>query len=181
MPRSAVFLDRDGVLNISHVVYGKPFAPKALNDFIFVKGAGAALARLKEAGYLLIVITNQPDVGNGLVSREIVEAMNAKLQETLPVDDIEVCYASQKDGSPRRKPEPGMIFDASGKWEIDLPSSFVIGDRWSDVEAGSRAGCKTIFIDNGYAEQKPLHPDFQAVSLDEAVDILLENAAPVLR
>ncbi len=175
MQRRAVFLDRDGVLNISHVVLGKPYAPRNLEDFILVDGADIQLRKLQSAGFFLIVVTNQPDVGNGIVEKEVVEAMHARLKESLPVDDIEVCYASQEEGSIRRKPEPGMILDAAEKWNIDLTTSFLIGDRWSDIEASRRAGCVSIYIDHGYWEPRPDRPDYVAKSLAGSVEYILER------
>jgi len=175
MQQRAVFLDRDGVLNISHVVSGKPYAPRKLEDFILVHGADSQLRRLKSAGFFLIVVTNQPDVGNGIVKKEVVEAMHARLKESLPVDGIEVCYASQEEGSIRRKPQPGMILDAAEKWNIDLAESFLIGDRWSDIEAAHRAGCVSIFIDHGYGERRPDRPDHVSKNLAESVEYILKT------
>lgn len=171
--RRAVFLDRDGVLTASLVVNGRPVAPRRLQDFRILPDARAALERLKAASYLLIVATNQPDVGNGLVDRSVVDKMHSRMQAELPIDDIEVCYSSRADGSPRRKPEPGMLLDAALRWEIDLRASFMVGDRWSDVEAGRRAGCVTVFIDRGYGERTPAIPDVHVHSLAGAVDAIL--------
>lgn len=176
MPRRAVFLDRDGVLNRSLIINGKPFAPRCLEDFVIFDDVDKALEKLKSKGFYLIVATNQPDVGNGFVSQIVVEAMHSILRAKLPIDDIEVCYASQNDGSFRRKPEPGMLFDAASKWEIELSTSFMIGDRAGDIEAGRRAGCRTVFLDRGYEEKKPLSPDYIATSLGSATEIIARIA-----
>lgn len=173
MSRRAVFLDRDGVLNESLVVDGKPFAPRQLSDFKIYESAEQAVKILKSRGFINIVVTNQPDVGNGYVKMETIEAFHRLLRERIPIDDIEVCYASQSENSPRRKPAPGMLIDAAKKWQIDLSQSFIIGDRASDIEAGKSAGCCTIFIDRGYSEPKPKNPDYVASSLESGVDIIL--------
>jgi D-glycero-D-manno-heptose 1,7-bisphosphate phosphatase len=173
MLKPAAFLDRDGVLNRSFVREGKPYAPRSLPEFEILPGVLEALQRLKQAGFVLVVVTNQPDVGNGLVDRQVVEAMNEQLRQTLPVDEIIVCYHSQTAGCLCRKPKPGMLLQASETMMIDLEQSVMIGDRAGDVAAGKAAGCKTVFIDCGYGEAKPSEMDWVAGSLAEAVDQLL--------
>jgi D-glycero-D-manno-heptose 1,7-bisphosphate phosphatase len=176
MSLRAVFLDRDGVLNYSEIRDGKPYAPRSLEAFRIYPESKLHLSRLKKAGFLLIVVTNQPDVGNKIVKMDIIEQMHAQMIRLLPLDGIEVCYSSQTEGDYRRKPNPGMIIDASVKWNIDLSRSFTVGDRWVDIEAGMRAGCRTIWIDRGYSEQQPALPDFVAVELASAVDYILQSA-----
>jgi len=177
--RPAVFLDRDGVLNHSEVRDGKAFAPRRLEDFRVLPEAPAALAALKAAGYLLVVVTNQPDVGNGLVEREVVEEMNRRLAEALPVDAVEVCFHAQWDGCSCRKPKPGMLLTAAARLGIDLTSSFMVGDRGGDVEAGLAAGCRTIFIDRGYAEGIRVTPHHVVSDVAEATAAVLGAAASV--
>jgi D-glycero-D-manno-heptose 1,7-bisphosphate phosphatase len=148
--RRAVFLDRDGVLNRAFVRDGKPYPPASLEELEILPGVPEALARLRQAGFLLIVVTNQPDVARGTQRRERVEAINDALTSALPLDEVVTSY---EDGdSPRRKPNPGMLLEAAERHRIDLACSFMIGDRWKDVEAGRRAGCRTVFIDYGYRE-----------------------------
>lgn len=168
--RKAVFLDRDGVLSRSEVRGGKAFAPTRLEDFALLPDAEEATAALSRLGYCLVVVTNQPDVGNGLVDRAVVERMNEALARRLPVDLIKVCYHAQGDGCACRKPKPGMILEAADELGIDLAASFMVGDRWSDIEAGRAAGCRTIFIDRSYAEKRPDASDFTATSLAQAAD-----------
>ncbi|MEQ8228942.1 MAG: HAD-IIIA family hydrolase [Rhodospirillales bacterium] len=168
-------MDRDGVLSETDVRGGKPYAPMRFEDFHLTDEARPALDRLKEEGFLLVVVTNQPDVGNGLVAREIVERMNDNLATLLPVDAIKTCFHAQTDGCLCRKPNPGMLTDSAEELNIDLCASFMIGDRRSDVDAGARAGCTTIFIDREYGEPPPTHPDFTVISLREAVDIVLSH------
>lgn len=173
--KKAVFLDRDGVISRSEVRDGRPYAPRRLEDFEILPEVPGALAQLREAGFLLIVVTNQPDVGNGFVEREIIEKMHEEMCQAVAVDDVRVCYASQKEGSPFRKPKPGMLLEAAEKWGIDLGQSFMVGDRWSDVEAGRAAGCQTILIQRNYTEKQAENPNFTAASLEEASKIILKK------
>jgi len=171
----AVFLDRDGVINISEVVAGKPYAPKKFEDFVLYNGTVEAVVRLKQAGYLVIVVTNQPDVGNGKVRKEVVEQMHEKLSELTQIDDIRVCYHSQNEGCDCRKPKPGMLLQSAKSFVVDLSASFIVGDRSSDIEAGKVVGSKTIFIDRHYNEPKPTTPDAICGSLVDAVNIILNQ------
>jgi D-glycero-D-manno-heptose 1,7-bisphosphate phosphatase len=172
----AVFLDRDGVLTIPQFRDGRSFAPRRLADFQLYEEAGRSLAALKETGFRLVVVTNQPDVGNGLVDRAVVEAMHRRLTELLPVDAIEVCYHRQSDYCECRKPKPGMLRRAAERLGLDCTSSFMIGDRASDVEAGRRVGCRTIFIDLGYVDEHPAAPDFVVSSIGEAAQLIVRQA-----
>jgi D-glycero-D-manno-heptose 1,7-bisphosphate phosphatase len=171
----AVFLDRDGVLTIPEFRDGRSFAPRRLADFRVYEEAGASLARLSEAGFRLVVVTNQPDVGDGLVDRAVVEEMHRRLKELLPVDAIEVCYHRRGDGCECRKPKSGMLRRAAERLGIDCTRSFMIGDRASDVEAGRTMGCCTLFIDLGYADEHPESPDFTVSSIGEAAEIILRG------
>jgi D-glycero-D-manno-heptose 1,7-bisphosphate phosphatase len=135
------------------------------------------LAELKNIGYLLIVVTNQPDVARGKQTKEAVEEMNTLLASHLPIDDMYVCYHDNADHCDCRKPAPGLLLRAAKKHKIDLSKSFLIGDRWSDIEAGHRAQCRTLFINNGYAEKQPdPPPTFETNSLRNAVDWIIAHA-----
>jgi D-glycero-D-manno-heptose 1,7-bisphosphate phosphatase len=151
----AVFLDRDGVLNLVRVEDGLPQPPDDLAGLKIAPDAAAALAALKAAGFLLIVVTNQPDVARGRRARAAVEATNAALQAALPLDDVFVCYHDDADGCACRKPLPGMLFAAATRHGIDLSRSYMIGDRWRDIDAGAAAGCATILLDWDYRERPP--------------------------
>jgi D-glycero-D-manno-heptose 1,7-bisphosphate phosphatase len=176
----AVFLDRDGVLVVPTFRDGRSFAPVALEQLAFYPEAAACLRRLKEAGFRLVVVTNQPDVGAGRVAREIVDEMNARLRRSLPVDAVKVCFHAREQRCGCRKPLPGLLFEAADEMMIDLSASVMVGDRASDVEAGAAAGCRTVFIDLGYeSEPRPERVDFVASGLAEAVDWIL--AAPPLQ
>jgi len=167
----AVFLDRDGVLNQAPVLYGKPGSPKTMDEFVIPPDRVVLLKKLKECGFLLIVVTNQPDVTRGRQSIVIIEQMHRKLQSMLPLDDILVCFHDNQDDCPCRKPRPGLLIEAQQRYGLDMTRSFLIGDRWKDVEAGNAAGLKTAFIDYGYRERLPSSdPTVSVASLSEAVE-----------
>jgi D-glycero-D-manno-heptose 1,7-bisphosphate phosphatase len=151
----AVFLDRDGVLNRAIVRDGKPYPPAGLHELEILPDVPAALAMLKDSGFLLLVVTNQPDVARGLQQRAAVESMHAALAEALPLDDFFVCYHDDRDGCDCRKPKPGLLAQAAAKYGLDPGASYLIGDRWRDIDAGQAAGCVTVWIDRGYAERAP--------------------------
>ena len=175
--RRAVFLDRDGVLNRAVVRNGHPYPPSRVEDFELHDDVVAGCARLKAANFLLVVITNQPDVGRGKQSRETVEAMHLKMQSTVPsLDRIEICYhAGERYGDPCdcRKPRPGLILRAAAELKIDLGSSYVIGDRWRDVDCAHAAGCRAIFIQRSYEESLREMPDFTVTTFTDAVNTVL--------
>ena len=152
---------------------GKPYPPKNLSELEILTGVHESLQKLHAANYLLIVVTNQPDVARGIAKREDVEAMNAFLLTQLPIDDFKTCYHDSEDQCNCRKPLPGALFEAAQEYNIDLSKSFMVGDRWRDIEAGASAGCKTFFINYSYDEQKPDSPDFILSSLLEASEIIL--------
>ncbi len=175
--RPAIFLDRDGTLNIQVVREGKPFPPSALKEFRLFHDAAAACRILHDAGYILVVVTNQPDVGRGTQSQAIVEAMHARLIEWIPqISHIEACYdPGQGIPSRRRKPEPGMILDAATALNLDLSQSWMVGDRWRDIDCGRRAGLRTVFIDFGYTEELRAKPDYIVKSISAAAAAILSN------
>jgi len=174
--RKAVFLDRDGVLNKTIVRNGKPYPPSSLEEVDIPDEVEGALTKLSDAGFVLIGITNQPDVARGTQKREIVESINNVLLSKLAISEIKVCYHDDKDLCKCRKPKPGLLLQAAREYQIDLASSFMIGDRWKDIEAGRRAGCVSIWIDHGYAEQTPnLQNAHRVQSLRDAVEIILQS------
>jgi len=173
--RRAVFLDRDGVINRAFVRDGKPYPPSGPGELEILSGVPEALDRLKAAGFRLVVVTNQPDVARGVFSREVVEAIHSDLSARLPIDEIRVCWHDDGNRCLCRKPEPGMLLDAAREARLDLSSSYMVGDRWRDVEAGRAAGCVTILIDYGYAEKQAGPPDKKAGSLVEAAEWILSR------
>jgi len=173
----AVFLDRDGVINRALEHEEKPYPPRNLAEFEIYPEVPAACAKLKAAGFLLVVATNQPDVGRGTLDQSIVEQIHAHMTSVLPIDRIEVCYHAGQGHSncDCRKPKPGMLLHAARELNIDLKQSWMVGDRWRDVDCGHAAGCKTIFINRGYAEELRQKPDFTVKNLAEAADIILSQ------
>jgi len=170
MSRRAVFLDRDGVVNRAILREGKPYPPPTLADLRVLPGVREACRKLREAGFALILITNQPDIARGAVSSQQVAEINLRLRRYLQLDDVRVCPHDDDARCNCRKPEPGLLLDAARTWNIDLNNSYVVGDRWRDVEAGRRAGCHTIFVDCGYAERQPDGPFVRVRSLLEAAN-----------
>ena len=158
--RRAAFLDRDGVLVRSLIRDGKALAPTHFGEFAILPGAAEAAKLLRAEGYLLILASNQPDVGNGLVAREEVERMNSALDAEIGLDAIKVCFHGQQEGCACRKPAPGMLIEAARDLAIELGASYMVGDRRTDVEAGHAAGCRTVFIDRGYDLPQAVLPDF---------------------
>jgi D-glycero-D-manno-heptose 1,7-bisphosphate phosphatase len=173
----AVFLDRDGVLIHNHVRGGRPYAIAAGEEAKLIDGVVDACAKLKRLGFLLVMVTNQPDVATGQTPRHFVDETNAALAATLALDDVEVCFHADADNCACRKPKPGLLLDAACKLDIDVTKSFMVGDRWRDVEAGKNAGCMTILIDYGYTEKSPSPPDHVTSSLLAAAD-WIETAMP---
>jgi D-glycero-D-manno-heptose 1,7-bisphosphate phosphatase len=172
--RPAVFFDRDGVLNRAIVRDGKPYPPGSLEELELTPGAADLLELLKKLGFILVVVTNQPDVARGRQTRAAIEAMHARMAAALPIDRFQVCYHDDADRCDCRKPKPGLLTGAAAELGIELRASYMVGDRWRDVDAGAAAGCKTVWIDHGYLERGPAQPPAQRVgSLREAVEWIL--------
>src|SRR5271157_2323052 len=171
----AVFLDRDGVINRPLIRAGKPYPPVTLDEFEILPGVREACQLLKTLNFLLVVATNQPDVGRGTLAREAVETIHTWLLQELPIDRVMTCFhGGAKYGDPcdSRKPQPGMLLQAAEALKIDLAKSFMIGDRWRDVDCGFNAGCKTIFIDWGYQEALKQVPDYRVQNILEAAKLI---------
>jgi len=171
----AVFLDRDGVINRPVVREGKPYPPSSLVEFEILPGVPEACRALKELGFLLVVATNQPDVGRGTLTPEAVQNIHGWLLQQLPIDRIMTCFhggPAYGDPCDCRKPQAGMLFQAAEALKINLAKSFMIGDRWRDVDCGFNAGCQTIFIDWGYEEKLKRDPDFRARDLLGAAQLI---------
>lgn len=171
-----MFLDRDGVLNEAIIREGRPYPPAAVEEMVLARDAGPALTRLKAAGFLLIVVTNQPDVRRGAMSRDHVEKIHRFLSIQLPLDEFFTCYHDDEDQCDCRKPLPGLLFQAVDKYGIDVKRSYLVGDRWRDIDAGAAAGCRTILINRRYNERSPMYaPHTTVSSLTEAVDWILKQ------
>jgi len=174
--KRAVFLDRDGVINRSIVRGGKPFPPASLEELEVLPGVAGALELLREAGFLNIVVTNQPDVRTGTQSKRVVEALHRRLLGSLALDDIRACFHVDEDGCECRKPKSGLLRQAAREHRIDLAGSYMVGDRWRDIAAGQGAGCRAFFIDYGYTERRPDPPYVVVGSLIEAARAIVAEA-----
>ncbi|MCW4117019.1 HAD family hydrolase [Aurantimonas sp. MSK8Z-1] len=172
----AVFLDRDGVVVVPEFRDGRSYAPTTIDAFRLYPDIEEPLRQLKARGYRIVVVTNQPDVGRGVIAAATLAEMHARMTQALPVDEVRVCTHTRADACDCRKPRPGMLLDAARDAGIALADSFMIGDRDSDVAAGRAAGCRTIFIDLGYtAEPAPDQPDWTVASLQQAIAIILSQ------
>ncbi|MDC0541028.1 HAD family hydrolase [Paracoccaceae bacterium] len=170
----AVFFDRDGVLVLPEFKDGRSFAPIRFEDFEIYPEALDSLNAIKWAGFISVIVTNQPDVGKGIIAPSELDKMHEKLMCELPIDLIEVCPHTKEANCDCRKPKPGMLINAALKLGIALEKSYMIGDRIGDIAAGKAAGCKTIFIDLEYeAEPKPLNQDYTVASVSSAVACIL--------
>jgi len=174
--RQAVFLDRDGVLNRGIIRGGRSYPPANLDELEIPAGVAEALQSLKAPGFALYVVTNQPDISRGTQTRSMVDQINRSLAAQLPLDGVYVCPHDDRDHCGCRKPKPGMLLAAAAEHSISLADSYMIGDRWRDVEAGQRAGCRTIWLHAGYAERAPTNPpDATLDSLPQAAGWILER------
>jgi transaldolase len=166
--RRAVFLDRDGVLNRAFVIDGRPHPPATVGDLEILPGVQEACTQLRRQGYLLVVVTNQPDIARGTLPISSLDAIHARLQRQLHLDSVWVCPHDDDDRCACRKPAPGLLLQAAAHHHIDLRQSFLVGDRWRDIEAGRAAGCRTAFVNRSYHEPQPAGFDAEVGSLLEA-------------
>lgn len=164
--KRGVFLDRDGVILREYLEEGEPRSARSLEEFEVLPRVCEALALLQQAGLELVVVTNQPEVARGRVSRNLVETFHERLRSQLSLEHIYACFHDDPDACGCRKPKPGMLKQASEDLGISLIDSFLVGDRWRDIEAGHRAGCRTFLIRQPYSG--PSQADFEVGSLWEA-------------
>mgnify|MGYP001399835327 CR=1 FL=1 len=169
-----IFLDRDGVINIPNIVDSKPYAPRKFHDFVLYDGIEDLLSYFRRLGYLLLVVTNQPDIGNKLMDVKELYKMHNFLCSVLPIMEVIVCPHSQTDDCKCRKPKAGMISEAIKKYDIDVAQSWLIGDRWSDILAGASAGLRTIFVDRHYSESllKSIESDYRVEKLEQIYETI---------
>lgn len=172
--RPAVFLDRDGVLNRVVMRDGKAASPRSVDELQIEPEAPATLAALKAAGYLLLVVTNQPDVRRGLMSADTLDALHARLAEALPLDEIAACLHDNADACACRKPKPGLVLDLAARHGVDLRRSWLIGDQDRDIACGKAAGCNTVLLGRDY------NSGIDAGS-DQVVETLSQSLAYILK
>jgi D-glycero-D-manno-heptose 1,7-bisphosphate phosphatase len=177
MPQHVVFLDRDGVLNKAFPEGGTTRPPMSVSELELLPGVKTALAKLRTAGFVLVVVTNQPDVARGKQTREAVEEINARISDELPLLDVFACYHDSGDKCHCRKPKPGLLLDAAAKHDLDLEAAFLIGDRWSDIVAAHAAGCRAVLIDTPFSNAERCRPDHTATDITGAAEWILATAA----
>lgn len=168
----AIFFDRDGTLIKSRIIDGKLIAFRDICDFNIAADARKILLELKSRGYKLILVTNQPDVYRGLVTKFFVDNINEFLKMHLELDLIKVVYQLEEDDPERYKPAPGMLLEAAAELDLDLEKSFMVGDRWRDIDAGKNANCKTVLINSQNIEVIRQNPDFEIDELAELLEII---------
>jgi D-glycero-D-manno-heptose 1,7-bisphosphate phosphatase len=173
--RPAVFLDRDGVLNEAVLRDGRPHPPTNADEVVLRPAAAATCARLRASGFLLVIVTNQPDIARGTTTREAVDRINDRLVTELGLDAACVCPHDDADACACRKPAPGLILDAAARLDVDLDASLMVGDRWRDIAAGAAAGVSTVWVRSSYREQAPNDPDHVIDGLDELVPIAMHT------
>ena len=172
----AVFLDRDGVVNKAFVRNGLPTPPQKLEEVEILLGVKESILRLKQQNFEVVVVTNQPDAARGLVTRGSIAEINEFLKLHLGINHFYTCFHDDSDKCNCRKPEPGLILKAAQDLDIDVSRSSLVGDRWRDIAAGQRAGCKCFFIDYKYSEKSPSLPYTRVSSLTEATQMILEKS-----
>jgi D-glycero-D-manno-heptose 1,7-bisphosphate phosphatase len=169
--RPAVFLDRDGVLVCAAPHKDYAHGPLTLDDFSTFPGISEPVGRLRDAGYLIVLATNQPGIARGQLNWDTLNEMHRRLAEIIVFDDIEVCPHTDGDVCDCRKPKPGMLLAAAKKLPIDLKASYFIGDTYRDIEAARAAGLTPILIDWPYNQD--LQVRYRVKNLDEAARVIL--------
>jgi len=167
-----VFIERDGVLNRARIERRHQVSPLTLDEFQVQESVSPLLQRLKAAGFVLIVTTNQPGLSRGYQSRRELDLMHALLHRALPIDDVFVCPHDETDRCPCRKPRPGLLVEAGFKWHLDLDRSFVISDKWQDAEAAHLGGCTSLLLESPWLGS--VHHDLILPNLECAVGKLLQ-------
>jgi D-glycero-D-manno-heptose 1,7-bisphosphate phosphatase len=168
----AFFFDRDGILNKSIIKNQKPYSPRFPNELKLNHKFLPFIKELKKKNYIIIVVTNQPDIKRGKLTKYSLKIINSIIKKYFLVDEIYVCMHDKVDKCNCRKPKPGMLKKAMKKLNIDLKKSFLVGDRNKDVEAGNSVGCTTIFIDYNYDDLKPKNYDYKFTSISKMINVI---------
>lgn len=173
--KRAVFLDRDGVISANTWRRDRWRAPINFKEFRILPDVPISISRLKAMGFLCVVVTNQPEVGSGEIPAHVLSKMHRLLRASIEIDDIFTCIHVRSENCRCRKPKPGLIQEASMKWNIDMARSYMIGDRFSDIEAAKASGCEPILIISeatGKDDAEPKDKIFLATSLSKAVNLI---------
>ena len=171
--KSAVFLDRDGVVNLAYTRSGKPYPPKDLSQLVILPDVEESVKKLIKYGFVIVVVTNQPDISNGNSNYDIVNELHKEISSLTGIENFYVCPHIDSDNCKCRKPKPGLLLKAAKDLNLDVKKSYMVGDRWRDVGAGQSAGCKNFFIDYNYSEKRPVEPFVTVSSLLQATEIIL--------
>jgi len=171
-----VFLDRDGVINYPLIKNNLPYSPRNMSEIVLYPDLKFNLQLLRQAGFILIIVTNQPDISRGdMTINELHNIHNFILSKHEEIADIYVCIHDDKDNCNCRKPKHGLLLEACVKYSLSLPNSYIIGDRWKDIQAGNIAGCKSVFINYNYSEKQPTLPFYEVTNLSNAVKYILKE------
>ena len=168
----AVFLDRDGVVNKALVINGTPFSPRSVQEVEITQEASKCVNRLEKLGFEIAIITNQPDIARAKTTISKVNEIHDFIKEATGIKNFFICPHDDSDNRECRKPKIGLLLQAAKLLNIDLKRSYLIGDRWKDIEAGQSAGCRSIFINNNYVEKAPNFPYIEVQSLSEATQLI---------
>ena len=169
----AVFLDRDGVINRSHLVDGVAKPPTVIEEVEILGGVIEAIKILKDHDFIPVVVTNQPDVARGVILESQVDAINTYIGACTNLEFFYTCFHDDIDKCDCRKPAPGLIKRAASDLNLNISNSYLVGDRWRDIAAGQAAGCQSFFIDYSYPEEAPKMPFIKVSSLMDAVRIMI--------
>lgn len=177
--KTGVFFERDGVLNEARASRTGQASPLTLAEFKVITSAAPLLAKLKAAGLMIFVTTNQPGISRGYLSRRELDYMHDQLRRALPIDDLFLCPHDESDRCPCRKPNPGLLKEAKYKWQLDMNRCFVVSDKWQDAEAARAANCTSLLIRSPW--NGSVHHDFVLPDLAAIVDKILQlhSAKPV--
>ena len=171
----AVFLDRDGVINQALVLDGKPYSPKTIKEFKLLDGVIESINLLRNFGFEIVVVTNQPEVSRGNIDLIFVEEIHNQIQKFTQINNYYICPHDDEDQCECRKPKSGLLVKAAKELNLDLTKCFLVGDRWKDIQAGQEVGCQCFFINYKYAESLPSQPFSEVQSLFEATKIILKD------
>lgn len=163
--KSAIFLERDGILNLVRLERNHQVTPLTFDQFQINPQVVAPLRALKDAGFVLIGTTNQPGLSRGYQSRRELDLMHAVLRKQLPLDDLLMCPHDETDDCPCRKPKPGLLFESAFKWHIDLERSFVVSDKWQDAQMAHVVGATSLLLRSPWNGSG--HHDFVMQNLTE--------------
>ena len=173
--KKAVFLDRDGVINRAPIIEGLPRSPRDIQELEIIPGVKEAVTLLFSSGFEIVVVTNQPEVARGFIYQDDIEKIHEEIAKQTGLKHFKVCIHDNKDRCDCRKPKPGMLSQAATEFNLDLKQSSLVGDRWKDIQAGQEVGCRCLFIDYEYCEEKPKPPFYRVTSLLEAAQIITED------